>query len=84
MRTNKQRSKNVRFTIDLFLFIGYTILHSTMRLFMKIESRAIISRRIRNLEADIRSCRNSGNTLRLRILYSQLSQARCKLVAMKN
>ena len=51
---------------------------------MKIESRAIISRRIRNLEADIRSCRNSGNTLRLRILYSQLSQARCKLVAMKN
>ena len=51
---------------------------------MKIETKATISRRIRNLEADIRSCRNSGNTLRMKILYSQLAQAQCKLVAMKN
>jgi len=51
---------------------------------MKIESKAIISRRIRNLERDIESCRNSGNTYRMRILYAQLSQARIKLVAMKH
>lgn len=51
---------------------------------MKIESKAIISRRIRQLETTIKSCRNDGNTLRLKVLYAQLSQARIKLVAMKN
>ena len=51
---------------------------------MKIESKAIISRRIRNIKRDIQSCRNSGNIFAMRILYAQLSQARIKLVAMKN
>lgn len=51
---------------------------------MKIESKAIISRRIRNIEQDIKSCRNSGNTLRLRILYAQLVQSQIKLANMKN
>jgi hypothetical protein len=49
---------------------------------MKIESKAIIRRRIRNIEADIKSCRNSGNTYRMRILYAQLSAATIKLVNM--
>ena len=51
---------------------------------MKIESKAIIQRRIRNLEADIKSVRNSGNTYRMRILYAQLTAATIKLVNMKN
>lgn len=51
---------------------------------MKIETKAIISRRIRNLEADIQSCRNSGNTFRLKILYAQLVQSQIKLANMKN
>jgi len=51
---------------------------------MKIESKAIIQRRIRNIERDIKSVRNSGNTYRMRVLYAQLTQAQIKLVAMKN
>ena len=51
---------------------------------MKIESKAIIQRRIRNLEAGIKSVRNSGNTYRMRILYAQLTAATIKLVNMKN
>lgn len=50
---------------------------------MKIESKAIISRRIRNIKADIKSCRNSGNTLRMRMLYAQLSAAAIKLASSK-
>ena len=50
---------------------------------MKIESKAIISRRIRNIKADIKSCRNSGNTLRMRMLYAQLSAATIKLASCK-
>ena len=51
---------------------------------MKIESKAILRRRIRNIERDIQSVRNSGNTYRMRILYAQLSAATIKLVNMKN
>jgi hypothetical protein len=51
---------------------------------MKIESKAIISRRIRNIQQDIKSVRNSGNTFRMIILYRQLAHARVKLVATKN
>ena len=51
---------------------------------MKIESKAIIQRRIRNIERDIQTVRNSGNTYRMRVLYAQLTQAQIKLVAMKN
>ncbi len=50
---------------------------------MKIESKAIISRRIRNIKADIKACRNSGNTLRMRMLYAQLSAATIKLASTK-
>ena len=50
---------------------------------MKIESKAILSRRIRNIKADIKSCRNSGNTLRMRLLYAQLSAATIKLASCK-
>ena len=46
---------------------------------MKIESKAIIRRRIRNIKADIKSCRNSGNTLRMRVLYAQLTSDTIKL-----
>ena len=46
---------------------------------MKIEKKAIIQRRIRNIKADIKSCRNSGNTLRMRVLYAQLTAATIKL-----
>ena len=46
---------------------------------MKIESKAIIQRRIRNIERDIKSVRNSGNTYRMRILYAQLTAATKKL-----
>ena len=46
---------------------------------MKIEKKAVIRRRIRNLEADIKACRNSGNTYRMRILYAQLTAATIKL-----
>ena len=48
---------------------------------MKIESKAILTRRIRNIKADIKSCRNSGNTLRMRLLYAQLSSATIKLAS---
>ena len=51
---------------------------------MKIESKAILSRRIRNLRADIKSVRNSGDTLRMRILYRQLTSALIKFENMKN
>ena len=51
---------------------------------MKIESKAILRRRIRNIERDIQSVRNSGNTYRMRILYAQLTAATIKLVNMKN
>lgn len=51
---------------------------------MTIESKATILRRIRNLQEDIKSCRNSGNKIRQKVLYSQLTHARIKLVAMKN
>ena len=46
---------------------------------MKIEKKAVIRRRIRNIKADIKSCRNSGNTYRMRILYAQLTAATIKL-----
>ena len=49
---------------------------------MKIEKKAVIQRRIRNIKADIKSCRNSGNTLRMRMLYAQLTAATIKLVNM--
>ena len=51
---------------------------------MKIESKAIIRRRIRNLRADIKSVRNSGNTMRMIILYRQLTANLIKLENMKN
>ncbi len=51
---------------------------------MKIESKAILRRRIRNIEADIKAVRNSGNTYRMRILYAQLTATTIKLVNMKN
>ena len=50
--------------------------------FMKIEKKAAIRRRIRNIQADIKACRNSGNTLRMRMLYAQLTSATIKLVNM--
>jgi len=50
---------------------------------MKIESKSILRRRIRNIEADIKSCRNSGNTLRMRLLYAQLSATTIKLASTK-
>ena len=50
---------------------------------MKIESKAIISRRIRNLQQDIKSVRNSGNTLRMKILYKQLTASIIKLQNIK-
>ena len=50
---------------------------------MKIESSAILSRRIRNLKRDIQSVRHSGDTLRMRILYRQLTQAQISLVAQR-
>lgn len=46
---------------------------------MRIEPKAIIRRRIRNIKADIKSCRNSGNTYRMRILYAELTSAIIKL-----
>ncbi len=51
---------------------------------MKIESKAIIRRRIANIERDIKSVRNSGNTFRMRILYRQLTASMIKLQNMKN
>ena len=51
---------------------------------MKIESKAIIRRRIRNLEQDIKNVRNSGDTFRMRILYRQLTASLIKLQNMKN
>ncbi len=51
---------------------------------MKIENRATIRRRIGQLEQDIKSVRNSGNTLRMRLLYAQLSAATIKLASTKN
>lgn len=50
---------------------------------MKIESKSILRRRIRNIEQDIKSCRNSGNTLRMRVLYAQLSATTIKLASSK-
>ena len=46
---------------------------------MKIDKKAVIRRRIRNIKADIQACRNSGNTLRMRVLYAQLTAATIKL-----
>jgi hypothetical protein len=51
---------------------------------MRIESKAIIRRRIANIERDIKSVRNSGDTLRMRILYHQLTASMIKLQNMKN
>ena len=51
---------------------------------MKIESKAIIRRRIRNIEQDIKSVRNSGDTFRMIILYRQLTANLIKLENMKN
>jgi len=51
---------------------------------MKIESKAIISRRIRNIQQDIKSVRNSGPTFRMIILYRQLTASKVKLQNMKN
>ncbi len=50
---------------------------------MKIESKATMLRRIRNIKADIKSCRDSGNTLRMRLLYKQLSATTIKLASCK-
>ncbi len=50
---------------------------------MKIESKAILQRRIRTIKADIQSCRNSGDTLRMRLLYAQLSATTIKLASTK-
>ena len=50
---------------------------------MKIESSAILTRRIRKLKKDIQSVRNSGDTLRMRILYRQLTQAQISLIAQR-
>ena len=64
----------------------YVILYTSLKpleVFMKIESRAILQRRIRNIEQDIKSCRNSGNTLRMRLLYAQLSATTIKLASTK-
>ena len=65
----------------------YVILYTSLQpleVFMKIESRAILQRRIRNIEQDIKACRNSGNTLRMRLLYAQLSATTIKLASTKN
>jgi len=51
---------------------------------MKIESKAIIQRRIANIERDIQNVRNSGNTFRMIILYRQLTASMIKLQNMKN
>ena len=51
---------------------------------MKIESRAIIQRRIANIERDIKNVRNSGDTFRMIILYRQLTASMIKLQNMKN
>ena len=50
---------------------------------MKIESSAILTRRIRNLKRDIQSVRHSGDTLRMKILYRQLTQAQIKMIAQR-
>ena len=50
---------------------------------MKIESTAILNRRIRNLKRDIQSVRHSGDTLRMKILYRQLTQAQIKMIAQR-
>ena len=75
------RSETVRLGFDKSIFFGYII-----RVFstkgdpiMKIETKAVIRRRIRNIKADIQSVRNSGNTYRMRILYAQLTAATIKL-----
>lgn len=46
---------------------------------MRIEPKAIIRQRIRNIKADIKAVRNSGNTYRMRILYAELTSAIIKL-----
>ena len=51
---------------------------------MKIESTTILTRRIRSLKKDIQSVRHSGNTLRMRILYQQLTQAQIKMIAQRS
>ena len=51
---------------------------------MKIESKAVIRRRIANIEQDIKSVRNSGNNFRMIILYRQLTASMIKLQNMKN
>ena len=51
---------------------------------MKIESSIILASRIRNIKRDIRSVRHNGNTLRMRVLYRQLTQAQIKMIAQKS
>ena len=51
---------------------------------MKIESKAIIRRRIGNIRADIKYFRSIGNTFKMRILYRQLTASLIKLENMKN
>jgi len=51
---------------------------------MKIESSIILASRIRNIKRDIQSVRHSGNTLRMRVLYKQLTQAQIKMIAQKS
>jgi hypothetical protein len=51
---------------------------------MKIESSIILASRIRNLKRDIQTVRHSGNTLRMRVLYKQLTQAQIKMIAQKS
>lgn len=51
---------------------------------MKIESSIILASRIRNIKRDIQTVRHSGNTLRMRVLYRQLTQAQIKMIAQKS
>ena len=71
--------------LDLHKLLNWLYYKSNQQqeVFMKIESKAIIQRRIRNIEQDIKSVRNSGNTLRMRLLYAQLSAATIKLASSK-
>ena len=51
---------------------------------MKIESKAIVSRRIRNIQQAIKYARHNGDAFRMIILYRQLTASKIKLQNMKN
>ncbi len=75
-----RRSIYVRLLFDKPFFLCNIIyIFSTVGGIMKIEKKAVIRRRIQQLEADIKAVRNSGNTYRMRILYAQLTAATIKL-----